>query len=374
MQMYALNMPTSTSEPLGHLVKRLREEQGLSQQALGERAGYETGAGVSILRIENEGVTPRPKRLSAIANVLQVDAQLLREAAERQRDLAGAASTTMEARIERLREEDTRHSDLQLQLGLLEDARERANEDFLLRLPPTPSHTFENRLDASSPGKATCSEASYRIELTRSGIEHALAAPRAQSGGYKGLAAAVEAGAALAAPALLRSGATVGGLSAVLRISQPTSRLVGGPIVLAATLVAGVVAGAVVTNNQRQRDEFAMKIEAAENEVTESRPLMEALEALVPEMTGLFVDIAQFAGRALTRWEQRVGQSPDWDALSPPDHEAFRALVDVAAAQLAIATISLQDLSTLRGDELVEARNEAATILTEARTSIESRV
>jgi transcriptional regulator with XRE-family HTH domain len=347
---------------------------GFSQQTLGERADYGTGAGVSILRIEKEGVVPRPKRLDAIARALNVDAAILREAAERQRVDAGAASSTVGARIERLREQDARHSDLDLHLRQLEDARERANVDFLLRLPTTPSRITEIAPSNSALGKEARTEASYRIDLTRSGITHALADPRSQGGGYKGFAAAVEAGAALAAPSLLRSGATVGGLSAVLRISQPTSRLVGGPAVLAATLIAGIVADAVTTSSKRQREEFARKIEAAEKEVAESGPLMDALEALVPEMTRLLSDIAQFAGRALTRWEQRVGHSPDWDGLSPADHEAYRSLVDVAAAQLAIATISLQDLATLRAEDLAEARREAETVLAEAKATIESRV
>lgn len=377
IQVYDLSMATQDAEPLGQLVKRLREEKGLSQQTLGERVDYKTGAGVSILRIENDGVIPGSKRLEKIANKLGVDPSVLHDAAERQRHMADAASATVGGRIERLRRQDARYSELHVQLGRLEDARARANTDFLLRLPPAPGHVVERSLGESPAGQGARTDASYRIDLTRSGITHALADPRAQSGGYRGLADAVAEGAALAAPSLLNSvntGVNIAGLSAVLRIGQPTSRHVGGSVALAATLIAGVVASTVAIANQRQRDEFTAKIKAAEAEVAESEPVLDALEALVPEMTNLFADIAQFAGRALTRWEQRVGQPPIWDDLSSADLDTYRSMVEVAAAQLAIATISLQDLTTLREDDLEDARSEAEALLAEAKATIDSRV
>src|SRR4051794_30147551 len=70
---------------LGRAIRGFREEMDLSQQQLGERAGYSKGpgAGVSISRVESGQMRPGAARLERIAGTLGVSMEVLAEAAER---------------------------------------------------------------------------------------------------------------------------------------------------------------------------------------------------------------------------------------------------------------------------------------------------
>ena len=64
---------------LGQVIRELREARTpkLSQEELGRKAGYRTGAGVSMSRIENGVTRPGPKRLEGIATTLGLTVQEL---------------------------------------------------------------------------------------------------------------------------------------------------------------------------------------------------------------------------------------------------------------------------------------------------------
>ena len=66
-------------EALGQVIRELREARTpkLSQEELGRKAGYRTGAGVSMSRIENGVTRPGPTRLEGIANTLGLTLQEL---------------------------------------------------------------------------------------------------------------------------------------------------------------------------------------------------------------------------------------------------------------------------------------------------------
>ena len=79
---------------LGQVIRELREARTpkLSQEELGRKAGYRTGAGVSMSRIENGVTRPGPKRLEGIATTLGVTVQEL-ETRGAQRSQRGRART-----------------------------------------------------------------------------------------------------------------------------------------------------------------------------------------------------------------------------------------------------------------------------------------
>src|SRR5215204_78041 len=64
---------------LGQVIRELREARTpkLSQEELGRKAGYRSGAGVSMSRIENGVTRPGPRRLEGIATTLGVTVQEL---------------------------------------------------------------------------------------------------------------------------------------------------------------------------------------------------------------------------------------------------------------------------------------------------------
>ena len=57
-------------EVLGRVVRELRTAQKLTQTELGTRAGYRSGAGVSISRLENGQLSPGAERLQGVAEAL----------------------------------------------------------------------------------------------------------------------------------------------------------------------------------------------------------------------------------------------------------------------------------------------------------------
>lgn len=375
-------MNTTPGESLGPLVRRLREEKGWTQEQLGEMVGYESGAAISILRIEKQGVVPRPRRLDELAKHLGVQPEVLREAAGREgASDNGDGANDLGARLERLKQEEARRVALERDLARLDDARERANTDFLLRL-----RTVAERMkgvQAQLPQgemESEESEASYRIRFARAGVAQALSDSSSGGLGNTTLASAIAAGAHSSAllPGFAGSAMALSGLSAVLRIGQPASRIavgVGGPVVLAAALISGVVASAMGAKSKLKRAELLAKLEHAEAEITDSNPSVDALEEVVPGATRLFDDIALYGARALSRWESKYGSAElDFRKLEPTEQAGYLALVDVAASQIAVETISLQDLATLRGPDLESALLVAEQVLAEAHTVVAARV
>ena len=73
------------------------------------------------------------------------------------------------------------------------------------------------------------------------------------------------------------------------------------------------------------------------------------------------------AGQALFRWEAQIGQGQ-------LDTQRYRDFVEIAAAQLAVATVDFQDLMTNRGGELARATALADEVLTQSRKVITSHV
>lgn len=376
-------MKSTGAQTLGDVVRQLREEKGMSQQELGERAGYETGAGISILRIERQGVVPRPKRMNALADALGVDPEVLINARGEKPKPADVVSDSVAARIERLKAEGGRRTQLESDLRRLEDARERANTRFLLRLPPIADRIqgVDQSELASSKAEADASEAAeanYSLSFARLGLAHALVEAAVDTRSYAGLVSGVAASVASAAiPSVAVSSAALSSLGSMLRIAQPRAHLiagVGGLVAMAAALATTVLAESMAARTQRQREQLIANLEAAEAEMTDSAASLEALESIVSRATGLFDDIATHAGRALDRWERRVGAVTEWFDVAERDREAYRGFIDVAAAQLTVATINLQDLLVLRGHDLDEARRIADDILTQAQDVIDAHV
>lgn len=376
-------MTSSASESLGPLIKRLRKDRGLSQKQLGERVGYAGGAAISILRIEKQGVVPGPDRLDKLAEELGVDPRVLHDASRRVLgDEAQTEAFDIGARIDRLKREESRRLDLERDLQLLDAARERANTDFLLRLRAV-GHQLEGTLLQlpENPSDSGQSEAAYRIKLARAGVEKALTDSMNGALGYGALATSIAAGAQSAAssiPNFARSAIALSALTAVLRVAQPTARLnvsVGNTMSFAVALVGGVASSAIIAKTKSKRDKLLADLERAESEVIDSTPSFEALEAAVASATRLFEDISLYGARAISRWETAGGGAENgWGSLPPADQQSYLALVDVAASQIAVESISLQDLATLRGPDLQAARRVAEEVLAEAHAVVAARI
>ena len=384
-----------TRDALGEVVRRLRERQGWTQEKLGREAGYQTGAGVSISRLEGGLLLPSPERFAGIAAALGLTTdELEARAASRSRAddhvpapvVAGAGeepgSTSggvkappgqkeLTARRKRIEYETGERTRTITELGdAFNEAHDRARDEFFLRLVE-----IGGRVDGSPP-----------LDPTRLG-DDGVAGGDEVGGNQRGSSAKVVTPTptlgvdAAAGPAAGRIGAAVGrdtsNRGAIGRVAGAT----GGTLVLAgiAAVPVGILfAGGLaymVKRNRKQRQEFDAQLVAAEAELAATRPGITALQDILPRAAETLDYIATHVGHAVDRWEeQHATGSTTWDALSRTAQRRYLDFVDVANAQVAIVNLDFQDLLITRGsdqDHLIELADD---VLTRSRDAVRAHV
>jgi len=131
----------------------------------------------------------------------------------------------------------------------------------------------------------------------------------------------------------------------------------------------------VQQRNRKQQRDLAARLDEAETEIAENQPNFEALRKLIPKATEILEYIAVHAGHALTRWYDQIGQGPcDWDSLSVAERQRYEDFVEIAAAQLAVATIDFENLMASRGGELERSSALVEEMLTQSRKIITAYV
>lgn len=371
-----------TLEALGDAVQRRRKALGLSQQALGEAVGYrEASAGVSISRLETGKLEPKADRLAAIADALGVSqATLEAEAASCTRHGSSVGS-----QIERILRASAQRDALKQAHRKLVAAHERASTHFLEPLRKVATEVQGVTLDSvglprvgDAPDDDLPAEVTYQIEFTRYGLERALAqgderATFSQFTDSVAFGAAVAAGLDSALPSVTAQRALLAatGLAARSR-TAPMGGMVGA-------VAVGFAVAALVERHKSQRvrrqKESAAKLAAAEQDLARTQPNVDALTAIVPRATDLLDYVAVHAAHALTRWRDQLGDGPlAWGAMTDEQHQRYQDFVEIAAAQLAVATIDLQTLAESPIDGLERATAVADQLLLQAQEVIASRV
>lgn len=388
-------------DALGQVVHDLRSKKGWTQEKLGREAGYQSGAGVSISRLENGRLKPTPERFEGIAKALGLFsdalAELVEETSRKPESSIGGGSVSTEQRAARVQREVDGRKQLVTDLGqAFNDAHDRAKDDFLMRLveiaarvdgapPPDPTQLVG---DDITDGDEVEAEVVYGIEFTKFGVAQALAATAggaavAASAAYPTFTAAVAGSAASAVAAIPgpTSVAATNGFLAALRVGTPAER--GSASAGRTALLTGLALSALGTTailmmqqrNRQQQRELTAKLDEAEAELAESQPHVEALRELMPEATEILEYIAVHAGHALNRWDAHIGRGPrEWQSLSGAEQQRYQDFVEIAAAQLAVAAMDFENLMTERGGELERATAVAHEILTQARKTITSHV
>jgi len=149
---------------------------------------------------------------------------------------------------------------------------------------------------------------------------------------------------------------------------------------LLAAVAVGTVVAAILDRHEtakrsRKQQESAAKLAAAEADIAANQPNIEALLDVIPRATEVLDYIAVHAGHALTRWGTQIGDNKvPWQKLGEAEQQRYHDFVAVAAAQLAVATIDLQELATSRATELEQATALADQILIQSRRAMTSRV
>lgn len=399
-------------EALGQVVRDLRGKKGLTQEEFGRLAGYQGGAGVSISRLENGRLAPSPELFEGIARELDVSPDELDALAVARTNGPQSAtrggSVSIKDRVTRFQREIDGRTQLVTDLGqAFNEAHDRAEVDFLRRfaeiaahvdgaLPPDPA-----QLEADDIPNVKA-EAAYRVRFTKYRVQQALAgtAEGAATGTAGGAAAAYEQFTAAVAFAPDSTGAAISGLTGVAATDAARAVLlrlgvrrvakddggIAAPIALGIATLPRIVAIPVTLlaaggllwmtkRNREQQQELTVKLDHVEAEIAETQPNVDALRELMPRATEILEYIAVHAGHALNRWEAHIGDGPlDMQSLSTGEQERYRAFVEVAAVQLAVATLEFEDLMANRGGELERATALADEILTQSRKVITSHV
>lgn len=387
-------MAEFSPEAMGAVIRDLRRKRRLTQEELGTRAGYRGGAGVSISRLENGQMEPSEERFVEIARELSVTTQELITLAEARTDLLRTTSAgrmaSVSDRIARIEQAREARGQLVRDVEALNIASDRAKDEFLLRFhevaarllgapAPDPSNLATGQIPREDGASV---EAALQIEFTKFGVEQALAgatggAPRRASNtdsAFEAFTSLVSLGSFPLASILsnLRIGAAFKALQKTTGM-KPTLGAAGGIAV-----VVGIAAGATIgwhkataKRSSKQQQDLA----EAEAEIERTQPAVDALRDLIPRATETLDYIAVHASHALNRWEAEVGEEPrDWGSLSAREQQRYYDFVEIAAAQLAVATMKLEDLLTSRDDELAQASALADEVLTQSLKVITSHV
>jgi transcriptional regulator with XRE-family HTH domain len=342
-------MARNDTEALGQVVRELRTSKRLTQEELGKRAGYATGAGVSISRLENGQLMPGVERLHGVAEALGLTWGELESRASKLKSAETTAKTSsnslgterLEHRIKRIQEEIAARTESVTALSqAFSSAEERASKDFFMRFlevaarlegAPQPAQTL--RKD-NAPHADVDEEPANPLEAASDVVGQLLA-------GGTGSAATLTL-------ALLRGGAfAAGGVGG----NKGLAGIIAAPAVL--LLAAGGLVW-MVKRNRQQQQELAAKLDLAEAELNATEQGFEALKDILPRATVILSYIAVHAAHALNRWETQIGPAPViWDRLSSDEQMRYQDFIEIAAAQITIQTIDAQRfLASTEGHDL----------------------
>lgn len=398
-------------QALGQVVREHREafEPRLTQNELGSRAGYGTGAGVSISRVETGLTRPSPERLAGIACALGLTpGQLEAEAAERTRllntspqDSRGdeASDERLRARVKRLQQGVERREALISRLvDDFNHCHDLARDHFFMpfvetasRISGVPQPDGGELLDDEP---SASDEAEFRLRFNTYGIAKALgsgaasAAAGAAVGGAVGTATAYGAFMAAVSWGTASTGVAISGLSGTAATNAALALLGGGSLAAGGAGVAGgatLLTGLVVApaallavgglywaarRSRRQRQELLEKLDEVDRELKATQRGIEALQDVLSRATRTLEYVSVYASHARERWSAQLPPGERWEALTGQDRRRYDEFVQICAAQLAVATLDVQRLLELRG----EAQEDLITLCDEVLTKSDSLV
>jgi transcriptional regulator with XRE-family HTH domain len=420
-----------SSEALGKVIHSLRKQHGMTQEELGKKAGYKTGAGVAVSRIESGQSRPGLQRFEGLATALEVSPDELdtlaaakdKELDARPRGVAPTSEVRPRGRTQRLGHEVGRRAAIR---GRLEDelaqATLRSSEMFLLpffetasTIADAPDHPGGRLHQESDHGRSPSAAAEAELMLVSDGVFLALGAmAQAAAGGVDIFGAATDAIGSAASTVNAAVGRTVGDfvLNSVAKYGtagtgKPMRQLHGAPLdnaVLAfvgggpkAAGGAGVAGGQARIQHLQQRSGTALAVgllaagtlaalavglhkqrekdEAVAAVLNASRPSFEAFEDLVSQAARLIDDIAIHGGRAVGKWHDQLGAPPlCWGAMTVDQQVRFGDFAELVACQMVVTSLDLSVLMELRGDELEHEMKRVASVLDLAQTRVDSLV
>jgi len=364
-------MADTETEALGRVVRELRTAKKLTQEELGRNAGYATGAGVSISRLESGQLMPGVERLHGVAKALGLTWEDLELRASKLRADEPARETPpnslgaerLEDRIKRIQQEIAARTASVTDLSEAFDAaQEHADREFFIpfiefaeRLEGAPQRG-QTSLQRDDSGHAEVGQASKPLEVASEAVGQMLA-------GGAGSAATF-------ALALLRGGASVVGAASV---NKGLAGMIAAPAIV--LLAAGSLIWMTKRNRQQQL-ELATQLALAEAELKATEQGFRALKQTLTRAAKILSYIAVHGGHALVRWRTQVGLAPVlWDRLSPIEQTRYQDFIEIAAAHITIRTIDAQRfLSTIDAEDLSQLIAQTDRALDQCDGAVTARV
>lgn len=391
----------------------------MTQEELGREAGYRTGAGVAISRMESGLLQPSHDKFAGIATALGLTPEELEarasEAVAEDHDgvsgeTGGAASDSakappaqkeLTARRKKIEHETGERTKAITALSeAFNEAHDRARDEFFMKFvevaagvegaPPIELGQLRED-DATNPDVV----AAHQLKTYANGVVRTLAAGTGgvAAGTAVGGAAAYGTFVAAAAFGTASTGAAISGLSGIAATNATLALLGGGTLaaggagIAGGTMVlAGIVAAPTVVlfagglawmakRNRKQRQEFDAQLEEAEAQLVATRPGIEALQVFLPRAVETLDYIATHAAHALNRWDEQLGsRSRTWASLGPSDQQRYQDFIDIAAAQIAIVTFNFQGLLITHGNDQDQLIQVADELLTQSDSAVKAHV
>ncbi|MGG6382454.1 helix-turn-helix domain-containing protein [Paenarthrobacter sp. NEAU-H11] len=361
-------MTQNRMEALGQVVRELRTAKKLTQDELGTKAGYRSGAGVSISRLENGQLKPGAERLHGLAEALGLTPEELEARAFRQTAINSETATATESRgaegakeryrrIER--EVDRRKNDLISLSDGYNEARDRARDEFLQKFIEIAERIEGARQPDPGPfHDDAAGDVSSQFDATKESVP----LPPASSTGKEASDLQL---------ALLR------------RVAGLAAAGAGGAMVLpiiAAAPLAAIGFIEIAKRNRKRQQELDAKLERAEAEFEATTPGFIALQNILPRATETLDYIAVHAGHALDRWNNQIRTQVGsglltWESLSQSNRQLYQDFFEIASAQITVLTIDVQRLlTTYDSADLNQLIKQADKALTQSQDAVKARV
>ena len=419
-----------SAEAMGLVIREHRQARkpSMTQEDLAEQADYGKGGAVWISRIEHGFVSPRERRLAAIALALQLTPrQLTQEAEDRTKVLAHQRSQRPAQLRDQVAETKKRHAahneqvarqseiahELEEAFSLVHDA---ARDDFFLRFvqlaksiggAPEPERPGEEEI-----GSTGDIPTAIRIEAMSAGIAHAIRGTAvggvggAATGGAAGAAVGGTAGAAVGGAAAYgaftaaalfgtaSTGAAVSTLSGAAATNAALAVLGGGAMAAGGAGVAGglllltgmvaapaaalAAAGFYALRQHRSRKEEELlrtEVEAAEADLKQRQKGFDTIVDVLPRATAIMKYIEVHGTNALEEWKATLPPEPrGWESLGHERQKRYQEFLTVAGSFLAVAVINFPTLLTAQPDALREMEKTINETLRYADETVKSIV
>lgn len=405
-----------TAMALGREIKDLRERRQMSQEELGDKAGYGKGAGVSISRIESGTTLPSMPRLAGIAGTLGVSTERLEDLAKvrsdkrtgvgRESDTSpGGRMGTVKARLEEVQERTKLRTDCVEDLGSsFSHAHDRARDAFFLRFvgiangiegAPMPEMPAEDVVPGPDDGTPGARATSAGIGILSRKITTALvgAAGGAATGAAVGGAAAYATFTGVAMLGTASTGAAISGLSGIAATNATLAVLGGGTLAAAGggmaagtILLTSIVAAPTVIlfagglylahrRNKAQEEKLNAQLDGAELSLDATQRGFELLADTLTRATTTLDYIGVHAAHALEKWEPGLGSRPiAWKSLTADQQQRYRNFIIIAACQFAIDSIETAQFMTTGGIDLEHHAQMIGATLDYADTTVRALV